>query len=281
MDDFTVGRTLVLAPGVRRVVAPNGGPLTGPGTNSYVLGNGRRVVLDPGPADPAHLERLAGACEGRCEFIMVSHTHPDHSPGAAPLAAALGVPLVGLPPPETGPQDRSFRPERVPADGEVFAFDGFELVAVHTPGHASNHVCWLLRPLDWLFTGDHLMGGSTVVIAPPDGNMNAYLASLQRLKSLPIARLAPGHGPVLEDPVAVVDAVIAHRLRREARVVDALAAAAQPATADDLVARVYADTPVALHPLARLSLQAHLEKLVEDGRAVSTAEGRYRLRQAG
>lgn len=280
MDDFTVGRSVWLAPGVRRVVAPNGGPLTGPGTNSYVLGESARVVLDPGPAEPAHLQRLAALCEGRCAFIAVSHTHPDHSPGAAPLAAALGVPLVGLPPPEAGPQDRSFRPDRVPGDGEVFDFDDCELVAVHTPGHASNHVCWLLKPLNWLFTGDHLMGGSTVVIAPPDGNMNAYLASLRRLKSLPISRLAPGHGGILAEPAAVVDHVIAHRLRREARVIDALAAA-QPANADELVATVYADTPVQLHPLARLSLQAHLDKLVEDGRAFAAADGRYGLHEAG
>lgn len=280
MDDFTVGRSVWLAPGVRRVVAPNGGPLTGPGTNSYVLGESTRVVLDPGPAEPAHLECLAALCEGRCAFIAVSHTHPDHSPGAAPLAAALGVPLVGLPPPEVGPQDRSFRPDRVPGDGEIFGFDDCELVAVHTPGHASNHVCWLLRPLNWLFTGDHLMGGSTVVIAPPDGNMNAYLASLRRLKSLPITRLAPGHGGILAEPAAVVDHVIAHRLRREARVIDALAAA-QPANADELVATVYADTPVQLHPLARLSLHAHLDKLVEDGRAFAAADGRYGLHEAG
>jgi glyoxylase-like metal-dependent hydrolase (beta-lactamase superfamily II) len=138
-------------------------------------------------------------------------------------------------------------------------------------------VCWLLEPGGWLFTGDHIMAGSTVVIAPPDGNMNAYLASLERLKALPVRRIAPGHGGVLEDPVAVVDGIVAHRLRREAKVVAALQSRPS-ATADALLGQVYADTPAWLHPLARLSLQAHLEKLVEDRRARVDAAGRFSLR---
>ena len=276
MDELQPGVVVTLAPGIRRLIAPNAGPLTGPGTNSYLLGDQTIAVLDPGPAEPAHLDRLAAACEGRARFILVTHTHRDHSPGAAPLAAALGAELIGMPAPAHGPQDTSFRPVRVPADGDGLDVDGFRLTAVHTPGHASNHLCWLLQPGGWLFTGDHIMAGSTVVIAPPDGNMNHYLASLERLKALPVQRIAPGHGEVLERPTEVVDWIIAHRLQREARVVAALAQRAA-ASADDLLADVYADTATSLYPLARLSLQAHLEKLLEDGRARSAPDGRFTL----
>jgi len=260
------GQLTELAPGVRRLVAPNGGVMTGPGTNSYLIGRESVALLDPGPLDAGHMARLQDACAGRCRWVLTTHTHADHSPAAAPLAAALGARLVGMPPPQEGPQDRSFVPDHVPVDGESLRIDDLQLTAIHTPGHASNHVCWLLQPGGWLFTGDHIMAGSTVVIAPPDGNMNAYLASLRRLHELPLTRLAPGHGEVLENPAAVVDWIIDHRLRREARVVAALAAR-HDASVDELLAEVYADTAPSLHGLARLSLRAHLEKLVEDGRA--------------
>lgn len=276
MDELRPGVLASLAPGIRRLIAPNAGPLTGPGTNSYVLGDQAIAVLDPGPAEPAHLERLVEACEGRARWILVTHTHRDHSPGAAPLAAALGAELIGMPPPAHGPQDLSFRPDRVPADGDGLQVDRCRLTAVHTPGHASNHLCWLLEPGGWLFTGDHIMAGSTVVIAPPDGNMNQYLASLNRLKALPVQRIAPGHGEVLERPIEVVDWIIAHRLKREARVVAALAERTV-ASADELLADVYKDTATSLYPLARLSLQAHLEKLLEDGHARSAPDGRFTL----
>jgi len=276
MDELQPGVVVSLAPGIRRLIAPNAGPLTGPGTNSYLLGEDTIAVLDPGPAEPAHLARLAKACNGRARWILVTHTHRDHSPGAAPLAEALGAELVGMPAPAQGPQDTSFRPVRVPADGDGLQIDAFSLTAVHTPGHASNHLCWLLQPGGWLFTGDHIMAGSTVVIAPPDGNMNQYLASLERLRSLPVQLIAPGHGQLLDRPFEVVDWIIAHRLQREARVVGALARRTA-ASADELLADVYADTATSLHPLARLSLQAHLEKLLEDGRASTAPDGRFTL----
>ncbi len=276
MDELQPGVTVTLAPGIRRLIAPNAGPLTGPGTNSYLIGEQAIAILDPGPADPAHLQRLIDACEGQARWILVTHTHRDHSPGAAPLAATLGAELIGMPPPASGPQDMSFQPVRTPRDGDGLDVDAFRLTAVHTPGHASNHLCWLLQPGGWLFTGDHIMAGSTVVIAPPDGNMNQYLASLERLKALPVQRIVPGHGEVLEHPVEVVDAIIAHRLKREARVLEALGRRTA-ASADELLAEVYADTAAHLHKLARLSLQAHLEKLHEDGRARSAPDGRFML----
>lgn len=275
-DDAPVaGEMREIIPGVRRLVAPNGGPLTGPGTNTYLFGDREIAVLDPGPADDSHLARIKAACGGRCRQVLVTHTHPDHSPGAAVLAGATGAALVGLPPPVHGPQDRSFRPDIEPPDGWRLGSDEYTLRAVHTPGHASNHVCWLLEGARMLFTGDHVMGGSTVVIGPPDGNMNAYLASLERLKTLGLAALAPGHGAVLDAPDAVVDALVRHRLGREAKVVAALEAA-PGATRDALLPVVYADTPTHLHALAAQSLQAHLDRLVENARATD-AGGRYTL----
>ncbi len=269
------GELREIAPAVKRLIAPNGGPMTGPGTNTYLFGEHELAVLDPGPADHDHLARIEAACAGRCRWILTTHTHPDHSPGAAPLARATGATLIGLAAPRHGPQDRTFRPDVEPADGWRLATGEFTLRAVHTPGHASNHVCWLLEGQRMLFTGDHVMGGSTVVIGPPDGNMNAYLASLERLKTLGLAALAPGHGPVLDAPDDVVDALVHHRLGREAKVVAAIDA--HPgATRDTLLPVVYADTPAHLHALAAQSLQAHLDRLVENGRA-RAEDGRYTL----
>ena len=165
-----------------------------------------------------------------------------------------------------------FFPEQVLNDCDRLATDEFTLRAVHTPGHASNHLCYLHEELNWLFTGDHIMGGSTVVIDPPDGNMNQYLASLRRLKELGLQKIAPGHGAVLDDPEAVVDRIIDHRLQREAKLIDALDAG-RVATAEKLLVRVYDDVDRQLHPVALRSLLAHLIKLQEEGRAHDTQDG--------
>jgi glyoxylase-like metal-dependent hydrolase (beta-lactamase superfamily II) len=228
------------------------------------------VVVDPGPDDPGHLRALADLGGGRIRWIVVTHTHPDHSPGAAGLAALTGAEVLGH-----GPDD-GFAPDRTVSDGFTLDGPGFSLRAVHTPGHAANHLCWFLTEERMLFSGDHLMAGSTVVIAPPDGDMAAYLESLRRLKTLvpPLATIAPGHGPLLVDPVAAVDAVVAHRLAREEAVAAALATGAPGTgtgvTVDDLLPTVYADVSDDLLPVARKSLWAHLRKLADDGRARST-----------
>jgi glyoxylase-like metal-dependent hydrolase (beta-lactamase superfamily II) len=259
-----------IAPGVRRLVARNPGFMTGPGTNTYLVGDARSIVIDPGPQDDVHIARVLEQTGGRIDAILATHTHPDHSPGANALAKASGAVVLGRPAPIHGRQDAGFAPERSLQDGEILSVEGHRLRTLHTPGHASNHLCFLLEGAGLLFTGDHLMQGSTVVIGPPDGDMKQYLDSLARLQREPIERIAPGHGLVIENAQEEIARVIAHRLKREAKVIERLQRA-QPASVDALVASVYDDVDVRLHPLAKSSLLAHLLKLEQDGRVMRDA----------
>ncbi len=270
-SELTPGRISDLSPGVRRLVAPNPGMMTGPGTNTYIVGTRELAVIDPGPAIAEHIDAIEGAVKRSVRWIFVTHTHPDHSPAAAILAAACGAELIGRPAPASGPQDRTFAPDRAPADGERIGNDDFELEIVPTPGHASNHLCYRHVGLNWLFTGDHIINGSTVVIDPPDGNMSDYLRSLQRLAQLDCAAIAPGHGDVIREPAKAIGDLIRHRLRREAKA--AAAVAESPgATLKELVKVVYSEVNPSLHPLAERSLLAHLEKLAADSRVVRRGE---------
>ena len=263
------GGAAQLAPHVRRIVAPNPSPLTGPGTNTYVIGSAAGcIVVDPGPDDRAHLERVLAAAPGPIGGVLCTHSHTDHSPGATWLRAATGAPVCGRPPPADEYQDEAYAPDRSIEDGDMFEAGAARLRAVHTPGHASNHVCFLLEAEGWLLTGDHLMSGSTVVILPPDGSMRLYLESLRRLRAMPVRALLPGHGAVIANAPEEIDRVIAHRLKREAKVVAALGRVDGGALLDALLPVVYDDTPTALHVLARHSLLAHLQKLLEEGRAL-------------
>lgn len=260
------GRLDVLAPGLARLTAPNPGVMTGPGTNTYLVGSGDLAVVDPGPDDPGHVAAIEAAAElagGTIRWVLVTHTHPDHAPAAHRLAEHTRAQVVGF-----GARD-GFVPDVEVTDGWTLEAPSFVLTAVHTPGHASNHLCWLLDGPRILLSGDHVMDRVTVVVAPPDGDMGAYLTSLRRLLAMdpPLRAIAPGHGRLLETVADVVSGILAHRLAREELVVAALAAAGT-ATARELVARVYADVDSAVHPIARASLWAHLRKLVEDGRAV-------------
>jgi glyoxylase-like metal-dependent hydrolase (beta-lactamase superfamily II) len=253
---------------VRRVTAPNPGMMTGPGTNAYLVGREALALIDPGPESDAHCSALLGAVGDRLRWILCTHTHLDHSPGARAVKAATGAELLGFGTvPADGRQDVAFEPDRALRDGDVLATPEFRLRALHTPGHASNHLCYLLEEQKLLFTGDHVMQGSTVVISPPDGDMTVYLASLERVLGIEVAAFAPGHGHVIATPHDEVRRLIAHRLKREQKVLAAFAAKA-PATLDELVPLVYDDVSPRAHPVARRSLHAHLIKLSRDGRAV-------------
>lgn len=268
------GRTSELSGRVRRIVAPNPSVMTGPGTNTYLLGREQVAVIDPGPDERAHIEAILAEGAGRIRWILVTHTHEDHSPAAAALARETGAELWGQVAPEGELyQDQTFRPDVPFTDGAVLATPEFRLRAIHTPGHAANHYCVLLEEEGMLMTGDHIMNGSTVVIIPPGGDMKDYLDSLEKLKAYPLQHLAPGHGELMPAPVAVIDGIVAHRLQREAKVVRALAATGG-GTLEELVLTAYDDVPTALHMMAKYSLWAHLIKLVREGRAVDRA-GRW------
>ena len=266
-DDLVVGKIVTLAKGVRRLIAPNAGMMTGPGTNTYLLGERHIAVIDPGPAIDTHIQQIIDVAAAPVLWILVTHTHPDHSPAAMALATATGAEVLGIPAPQGRHQDSTFSPDRILADRDVFSTDEFELEVVHTPGHASNHLCYLHTDCRWLFTGDHIINGSTVVIDPPDGSMSDYIQSLQKLRSMAIDALAPGHGAVLENVEEALNWIISHRLEREAKVVEKLAA--HPATSlAELVVHVYDDVNASLHSLAERSLLAHLLKLELEGRAI-------------
>jgi glyoxylase-like metal-dependent hydrolase (beta-lactamase superfamily II) len=276
VEEIVPGKVTQLSELVSRVTAPNPGMMTGPGTNSYLVGLRNLAVIDPGPESAPHLAVLLDAIGGRLKWILCTHTHRDHSPCAHALKGETGAEIFGFAAvPDDDRQDTAFRPDRALAEGDALETPEFTLRAVHTPGHASNHLCYLLEGAGLLFTGDHVMQGSTVVISPPDGDMAVYLNSLERLLSLQLTALAPGHGRVIEKPHDEVRRLIAHRLKREQKVIDALGRR-NPATLDDLLPLVYDDVPERIHAVARRSLAAHLIKLERDGR-VEEEGGRWWL----
>lgn len=258
-------RSVRLSKYVRRITCNNPGVFTGPGTNTYLIGapgSGRTVVLDPGPDDPKHIKAIARAGRDTIKTIVVTHTHPDHAPGVALLKELTGAVVIGF-------DSRDALTTDVDAgDGYVVKQRGLTLRAVHTPGHASNHLCWHLVEENLLFSGDHVMAGSTVVISPPDGDMRQYLENLEKVRRLRVDAIAPAHGPVLTDPDAILSWYVAHRLERERLVLLALARRGK-ATANELVPDVYTDVPKDRHLIAAFSLWAHLRKLRSEGFAAS------------
>jgi glyoxylase-like metal-dependent hydrolase (beta-lactamase superfamily II) len=267
-----VGEPVVVGELVTRLTAPNPSFMTGPGTNTYLVGHRALAVIDPGPVVDAHLdaiERAAVAADAVIRWIIVTHHHRDHAPAARALAKRTGAEVVAFGHPE------GVDPDKKVGDGFELVGPEFHLRAIHTPGHASDHLCWLLEEGSILFSGDHVMEGSTVVIRPPDANMAAYLKSLDRLLRLdpPIARIAPGHGRMIGDPAGVIGAIVRHRLEREEHVVAALGDLGR-GTLDDLLPAVYADVNAPRLEVARASLWAHLVKLAVDGRARLLDDGK-------
>lgn len=269
--EIVPGEPVEVAAGVVRLTAPNPGVMTGPGTNTYILGHERFTVLDPGPDDDVHIERILALTGGMIDQVVVTHTHRDHSPATAALKARTGCRVYGLPAPAGASQDQTFAPDDEPAHGDLIVSEAGMLKAIHTPGHASNHICYLLTDQALLFSGDHIMQGSTVVINPPDGDMKAYIEALYDLLAEPVRYIAPAHGFLMGHPEAVIDYLITHRLAREHKVAKALKGLA-PVTLGDLTAKAYDDVPAAIHGVAARSALAHLLKLEADGKAIQQGE---------
>jgi len=260
------GVASALSPLVRRIVAHNPGMMTGPGTNTYLVGIDEIVVIDPGPDDAEHLDAIAGCGGDRIRWIACTHTHADHSPGVAGLKERTGAEVLAFDSRDGLQVDRSM------GDGDLIEATEFVLRAVHTPGHASNHLCFVLEQERMLFSGDHIMEGSTVVIRPPDGDMASYLQQLERIKTLrpKLRSIAPGHGHLIEQPAAKVDEYLEHRAMREAQILASLTTAGTT-TIDAIVGELYADTPEELHPMAAATVWAHLRQMADQGRAKGDA----------
>ena len=262
------------------ILAPNPSPMTGRGTNTYVLGHDEGVVVvDPGPADPGHLDAVAArvAARGRAAVVLLTHHHLDHSQSGPEMAQRLGAPLAGMPHPLAPQLDRELV-------AETLELDGLHLTVLPTPGHCRDHACLAWEEELAVFAGDLVAGEGYIVIDPPDGDMSDYLDSLRRIASPELfgprggARvLLPGHGPAIQDPRVYLAAYVAHRLEREARVLAALSHETRR-TVEALLTLAYDDTPEFMHPVAARSLQAHLDKLVRDGIAEADAEGYRRLK---
>lgn len=252
---------------VRLILAPNPSPMTLEGTNTYLIGDARSlIVMDPGPNVDDHLASIEAAAAGaKVDAVLITHRHIDHAEAAERCAEMFAAPIAGNADPSR-PGDRHL------ADGDRIGTDGTSLAAVATPGHSSDHLCFLLDGERTLFSGDHILGRGTTVVAHPDGDMAEYLASLERLRDLQIDRIYPGHGPVIDRPGAVIEEYIEHRLMRESQVIDGLAAAESAVTPEELVERIYSDVDPVLHPVAAMSVRAHLAKLAREGRARQDGE---------
>ena len=277
-----------ISPLVRRLVENNPGPFTFTGTCTYIVGRGDVAVIDPGRENESHTQAIMDALKGeRIAWIVVSHTHKDHSPGATLLAERTGAPIIGCAPfvakegPESGldsAHDLSYAPSRVMKDGDRIEGDGFTLEAIETPGHASNHLAFALPQERSVFSADHVMAWSTSIVAPPDGNMTDYMNSLDKLRGREDATLWPGHGGPVTEPQRYMRALSAHRRQREAAIVRRLHAGDE--TIHEMVARIYDGLDPRLVNAAALSVLAHMEDLVTRGVAVAegpiTVQGRYR-----
>lgn len=272
MPDLTPEVPSALSPLVRRIVAANPGPFTGPGTNTYLVGIDEVAVIDPGPDLKGHVDAIVGASmRERVRWVLLTHTHPDHSPATARLVKATGAEVLAF----GGKRDKDSDvvPDRVIGDGDTIEGTEFGLEVLHTPGHAPNHLCFLLEEERMLFTGDTVLDGMySVINAARGGDMTVYLKTLERLRKLRLSRLAPGHGDVIEEPKVRIDDYLAHRRQREQQILKLLKKRGQAKPAD-LVTDIYgdADLPAELVEAARWQVHAHLVKLKADGKVTGTS----------
>ncbi len=284
--EFTYGESEQVSPLTRRVVAENPSAFTYKGTGTYIIGHGKVAVIDPGPLDERHVEALMRALEGETvTHILITHTHSDHSPAAAPLKARTGAKTYGYGPHGAGAGageedgDMSFVPDVEIRHGDVIEGEGWTVECVHTPGHTSNHICFALREEKALFSGDHVMGWSTSIVSPPDGNMSDYMNSLELLLTRDDETYWPTHGPAIRDPKPFVRAFIAHREDRENQIIEQLKAGHHRIA--DMVPVIYTAVDKRLYPAAARSVFAHMTRLVEQGRVVTdepvTLGAEYRL----
>lgn len=287
---FDYGQVATIGPGIRRVIANNPSPFTLYGTGTYILGTGSVAVIDPGPADPAHIQAIVDALDGETiSHVLVTHTHMDHSPGCKLLAEFTDAPTYGFGPhgagkAEEGVQveeggDMEFVPDKTIAHGDLINGGDWQVECVYTPGHTSNHMCFALTGAKALFTGDHVMGWSTSVISPPDGDMSAYMSSLDLLLERDDAVYWPTHGPAIIDTKDHVRAFIAHRQEREAQILEAIRRGVHRIA--DMVPQMYRDTPEFLYPAAGRSVFAAIDHLVNQGvlecDGPATLEAEYRF----
>ena len=279
MQEPPTGIAIQLEPLVARVLAPNPSPYTYTGTQTHIVGSRDLAVIDPGPADPAHHDALLAAIAGRpVNAIVITHHHRDHSPAAIPLAATTGAPIVGAAPVFVGDDgpgadaafDRDYAPDRVLAEGDTVAGEGWTLEAIATPGHTSNHLAFALPETQALFSGDHVMGWSTSVVSPPDGDMSAYMASLEKLLGRNDRVYYPGHGDQVDRPQRFVRGLLGHRKQREGQILRALADG--PATIPAMTLAMYVGLDPSLIPAAERSVFAHLVDLERRGRVVADDE---------
>ena len=277
--DWQSERIVPLLAHVARLTAPNPGRMTGPGTNTYLIGDARAgfVVIDPGPPIDEHIDRLYAHVGSGLKLILCTHSHPDHSPGAFMLQQRMAnaggsVRIHGLASADTAAEHSVFVPDAAIADGERFHVGGVTIRAIHTPGHAANHVCFFVEEDRLLISGDHILNGSTTIVGPPDGDMRDYLDSLARLAALDSAFILPAHGHVIGSPEKAIADLTRHRLKREAKVLDAIRR--MPGRGlESLVTLAYDDTPSVVHGIAQRSLLAHALKLVADRTVRSEGEG--------